>query len=82
MVVERIDLVLQLFDGAKQVMCGVEFVSPFRLGALGAAVEVGALGGHDVEFDDISAASVVEFGPELGHAVDLEPTDRDQRFGA
>src|ERR1700722_18646381 len=72
---EGVDERLELIDTGGQVVRGVEFVSPGRLGAFDAAVEVGPLGRQDDEFEAFVAAMVFEDRHKLGSAVDLDTLD-------
>jgi hypothetical protein len=54
---EGIGAGLQFFDCVRQVVDGVEFVPPGRLGAFDAAIEVWPLGGQDEEFEAAPLAS-------------------------
>ncbi len=78
---EGVDERLELIDAGGQVIGGVELVSPGRLGALDASVEVGPLGRQDDEFEAFVAAVVFEDRHELGSAVDLDPLDLEGRAG-
>ena len=62
-----------------QLIGGVEFVSPARVGALDATVEAGPLRRQDDEFEAFVAAMVLEDGHELGSAVDLDCLDLEGR---
>ncbi len=62
-------------------MGGVELVSPCRLGAFDASVEVGAFGRQDAKFEAVVAAGLFEGRHELASAVDLDAAHGERRFG-
>ena len=66
---------LEFVDAARQVVWGVEFVSPGELGAFDAAVEVGTFWRQDHELEAVFLAMILEDGHELGSAVDLDAFD-------
>jgi hypothetical protein len=66
---------LECVDPVGELVGGIELVSPTRLGALDAAIEVGALGRQDDEFEALDAAMVLEDGHKLRSAVDLDAFD-------
>jgi len=76
---EGVDERLELIDAAA-VIGGVELVSPGRLGALDASVEVGPLGRRTTSSRRCRAV-VFEDRHELGSAVDLDPLDLEGRAG-
>src|SRR5947209_12987565 len=78
---EGVDEGLELVDPGGQVIGGVELVSPARLGAFDATVEVGALGRKNDEFEALLAAMVFEDGHELGSAVELNTLELEGRAG-
>lgn len=61
---EGIDAGLQFFDGVRQVVDGVEFIPPGRLGAFDASVEVWPFGGQNEEFEAAPLAFFFEDGFE------------------
>ena len=72
---EGVDEGLELIDAIGQVVGGVEFVAPARLGALDASVEVGAFRRQDDELEAFGLAMILEERHELGSAVDLNAFD-------
>jgi hypothetical protein len=70
---EGVDEGLQLVDAVRQVVGGVEFVSPCRLGALDASVEVGSFGGQDAEFEAARLAFGFEDCPGSADSATEEP---------
>src|SRR5580700_3049839 len=71
---EGVDEGLQLVDAVRQVVGGVELVSPCRLGAFDTSVEVGPFGRQDAEFEAARLTFGFEDGSELRAAVDLDST--------
>lgn len=78
---EGVDEGLQLIDSMRQIVGCIELISPGRLGAFDAAVEVGALRRQHEEFQPARLAFGFEDGFELGSAIDLNARDGEGRFG-
>ena len=76
---EGVDEGLQLVDSMRQIVGCVELISPGRLGAFDAAVEVGALRRQHEEFQPARLAFGFEDGFELGSAIDLNAPDGEGR---
>jgi hypothetical protein len=77
---EGVDKGLQLIDSLRQIVGGIELISPGRLGTLDAAVEVGALRRQHEEFEAARLAFGFEDGFELGSAIDLNAPDGEGRL--
>ena len=77
---EGVDEGLQLIDSMRQIVGCIELISPGRLGAFDAAVEVGALRRQHEEFQPARLAFGFEDGFELGSAIDLNAPDSEGRF--
>jgi hypothetical protein len=78
---EGVDEGLQLIDSMRQIVGCIELISPGRLGAFDAAVEVGALRRQHEEFQPARLAFGFEDGFELGSAIDLNAPDGEGRLG-
>ena len=72
---------IELFDGRRQVGCGVEFVAPGAVATFDGAVEFGGTRRQHVELDVALLAGGFKFGHELGAAVDLDGLDGERHFG-
>jgi hypothetical protein len=75
---ERINTGLQFF--VRQVIDGVEFVSPGRLGAFDASVEVSPFGRQNQGFEAARLAFGFEDPFELGSVIDLNAAEPERRF--
>jgi hypothetical protein len=61
---ESVEIGLELIDAARQAVSGMEFVSPWRLGALDAA-EVGPFGRQNEKLEAARLAFLLKDGFEL-----------------
>ena len=75
---EGVDAELEGFEAGREVFDAVELVSPRGLGAFDVAVELGPLRRQDEEAQVALSACVLELGPELRPAIDLDRA-RQQR---
>ena len=79
-VCEGVDLTLEFVEVVGQIVDGVEFVAPCGLGPLDAAIDVGSFGRQDFgrqdkEFEAAFLTFLLEEGPELASAIDLNACD-------
>ena len=72
---EGVDTELERFEAGREVFDAVELVSPRALGAFDVAVELGPLRRQDEEAQVALSACVLELGPELRPAIDLDTLD-------
>src|SRR3954463_12141165 len=74
---EGVDAGLERFEAGREVFDAVELVSPRALGAFDVAVELGPLRRQDEEAQVALSACVLELGPELRPAIDLDALDAE-----
>ena len=74
---EGVDTQLERFEAGREVFDAVELVSPRALGAFDVAVELGPLRRQDEEAQVALSACVLELGPELRPAIDLDALDAE-----
>src|SRR5215208_431552 len=78
---EGVDTELEGFEAGREVFDAVELVSPRALGAFDAAVELRPLRRQDEEAQVALSACVLELGPELRPAIDLDALDAEGDLG-
>src|SRR5215216_724330 len=78
---EGVDTELEGFEAGREVFDAVELVSPRALGAFDVAVELGPLRRQDEEAQVALSACVLELGPELRLAIDLDALDAEGGLG-
>src|SRR5436190_9693359 len=78
---EGVDTELEGFEAGREVFDAVELVSPRALGAFDVAVELGPLRRQDEEAQVALSACVLELGPELRPAIDLNALDAEGDLG-
>src|SRR5215218_4803523 len=78
---EGVDAELERFEAGREVFDAVELVSPRALGAFDVAVELGPLRRQDKEAQVALSACVLELGPELRPAIDLDTLDAEGDLG-
>src|SRR3954467_7116872 len=78
---EGVDTELEGFEAGREVFDAVELVSPRALGELDVAVELGPLRRQDEEAQVALLACVLELGPELRPAIDLDALDAEGDLG-
>src|SRR3954467_12004462 len=78
---EGVDTELEGFEAGREVFDAVELVSPRALGAFDVAVELGPLRRQDEEAQVALSACVLELGPELRPAIDLDALDAEGDLG-
>jgi hypothetical protein len=71
-VVEPVEDRIESLDRSRQVVDGVEFVSPGAVASFDRAVDLRRLGREDEEPEALFLTGVLEFGHELGTSVDLD----------
>ena len=84
MVVEALEAVEDWIDrlhGSRQVVDGVEFVSPGAIATFDRAVHLRRLGREDEEPEALFLAGVLELGHELGSSVDLDGLHGEGHLG-
>ncbi len=80
-VLEAVEDWVEGLYGCRQVVDGVEFVSPGAVAAFDGSVELGSFGREFVEDQALVGAGLFELGLELGAAVDLDGLHREGHFG-
>src|SRR3954471_6348465 len=78
---EGVDAELEGFEAGREIFDAVELVSPGALGAFDVAVELGPLRRQDEEAQVALSAGVLELGPELRPAIDLDALDAEGDLG-
>ena len=78
---EGVDAELERFEAGWEVFDAVELVSPRALGAFDVAVELRPLRRQDEEAQVALSACVLELGPELRPAIDLDALDAEGDLG-
>src|SRR4051794_11676897 len=78
---EGVDTELERFEARREVFDTIELVSPRALGAFDVAVELGPLRRQDEEAQVALSACVLELGPELRPAIDLDTLDAEGDLG-
>src|SRR6185503_8718409 len=78
---EGVDTELERFEAGREVFDAVELVSPRALGAFDVAVELRPLRRQDEEAQVALSACVLELGPELRPAIDLDALDAEGDLG-
>src|SRR3972149_9863465 len=78
---EGIEEGLQPVEAMRQVVGGIELVSPCAVAALHRAVQLRALGRQHIEIDPLGLAGSLEVGPELRAAVDLDAGEDRKSVG-
>src|SRR5215204_267374 len=78
---EGVDAELEGFEAGREVFDAVELVSPRALGAFDVAVELGPLRRQDEEAQVALSACLLELGPELRPAIDLDTLDAEGDLG-
>src|SRR6478736_4692937 len=78
---EGVDAELERFEAGREVFDAVELVSPRALGAFDVAVELRPLRRQDEEAQVALSACVLELGPELRPAIDLDALDAEGDLG-
>ena len=73
---EGVDAELERFEAGREVFDAVELVSPRALGAFDVAVELRPLRRQDEVAQVALSACVLELGPELRPAIDLDASMR------
>jgi hypothetical protein len=68
-----VEIGLELIDAVRQVVNGIELVSPGRLGALDAAVEVGSFGRQNEKLEAARVEFLLKDGSELAPTIDRMP---------
>jgi hypothetical protein len=79
---EDINALVEGREIMRQVVAGVELVSPYALGALDTAIELRGFGRQHEERDALVFAGLLELGHEFGTAIDLDGFQRDGECGA
>ena len=74
---EGVDAELEGFEAGPEVFDAVELVSPRALGAFDMAVELGPLRRQDEEAQVALSAWVLELGPQLRPAIDLDALEAE-----
>src|SRR5579859_2928679 len=72
---EGVDEVVEFGELVRQVVAGVELVSPRSVGAFDATVHFRGFWREDVEGNFFGLAGLFELGHELGAAIDLDASD-------
>src|SRR5215203_2533872 len=78
---EGVDAELEGFEAGREIFDAVELVSPRALGAFDVAVELGPLRRQDEEAQVALSACLLELGPELRPAIDLDALDAEGDLG-
>src|SRR3954452_19051047 len=78
---ERVDTELEGFEAGREVFDAVQLVSPRALGAFDVAVELRPLRRQNEEAQVALLACVLELGPELRPAIDLDALDAEGDLG-
>src|SRR3954465_4237075 len=78
---EGVDTELERFEAGREVFDAVELVSPRALGAFDVAVELRPVRRQDEEAQVALSACVLELGPELRPAIDLDALDAEGDLG-
>src|SRR4029079_9945071 len=78
---EGVDTELEGFEAGREGFDAVELVSPRALGAFDVAVKLGPLRRQDEEAQVPLSACVLELGPELRPAIDLDALDAEGDLG-
>ena len=71
-VLEAVEDWIDRLHGSRQVVDGVEFVSPGAIATFDRAVHLQRLGREDEKSEALFFAGVLELGHELGSSVDLD----------
>src|SRR4051794_20679062 len=78
---EGVDAELEGFEAGREIFDAVELVSPRAFGAFDVAVELGPLRRQDEEAQVALSACLLELGPELRPAIDLDALDAEWDLG-
>src|SRR4051794_9897458 len=78
---EGVDAELERFEAGRGGFDAVELVSPRALGAFDVAVELRPLRRQDEEAQVALSACVLDLGPELRPAIDLDALDAEGDLG-